>query len=75
MWRYNLKIGTFKDKIAKHFQQMYVNQTRQIWTQNNQAKKNVRALSPVLPVVRKLAGGSGEKMNLIIGLLKIKFQS
>ena len=39
MWRYNLKIGTFKDKIVKHFQQMYVNQTRQIWTQNNQAKK------------------------------------
>ena len=38
-------------------------------------KKNVRALSPVLPVVRKLAGGSGEKMNLIIGLLNIKFQS
>ena len=59
-WRYNLKIGTFKDKIVKHFQQMYVNQTRQIWNQNNQAKnKNVRALSPVLPVVRKLAGGSG----------------
>ena len=24
-------------------------------------KKNVRALSPVLPVVRKLAGGSGKK--------------
>ena len=38
-------------------------------------KKNVRALSPVLPVVRKLAGGSGKKMNLIIGLLNIKFQS
>ena len=67
MWQYNLKIGTFKDKIVKHFQQMYVNQTRQIWNQNNQAKnKNVRALSPVLPVVRKLAGGSGKKWTSLL---------
>ena len=75
MWRYNLKIGTFKDKIVKHFNKCMSTRQDKFEPKIIKLKKNVRALSPVLPVVRKLAGGSGEKMNLIIGLLKIKFQS
>ena len=50
MWWSNLKLGTFKDKIVKEFQQMYPNhdQTKQIWTHNDQPKKkNVRTLSPM----------------------------